>query len=131
PTRLTAVVAGIVPVIPAGDDEIAVLLDLGVIQHYQLRVALDPPRPERLWISTDDPAAVVADARPLLPANIRILTAADAAGRTVLGAAATALWLAAWGCLVLGAVAVAAAVRVGGDARRADVAVLRALGLTA
>lgn len=131
PSRITAEVTAIVPVIPSADDPVAMLLDLGIIQHYQLRVSLEPPLPEHLWIATDDAETVIADARPLLPANVRLTSADDPGGRTVLGAAATGLWLAAWGCLVLGAVAVAAAVRVGGDARRADVAVLRALGLSA
>jgi hypothetical protein len=128
--RLDTVVAAIVPAIPGAPFETAVMIDLGVVQHYQLRVADVASQPTELWIASDDPEAVGVALRGVLPANARINTADDPAGRTVLGSAVTALWLGAAGCGVLAVIALLAVVRAQLRSRRLDVAVLRALGLT-
>jgi cell division protein FtsX len=129
--RISAPVTAIAPVIPGAQDSSAVLLDIGLIQHYILRVAMDQPRTGRLWLGTGDADRVIEEARPLLPANTRMIPADDEAGRTALSSAATALWVGALGCVVLAVIAVAAAVRVSSRERRDDVHVLRALGLRA
>jgi hypothetical protein len=121
----------IVPAIPGAEYETAVLLDLGMVQHSQLRVSEDPRPPSDLWIDTGDPSGVAAAMRPDLPANARIVTADDPAGRTVLGSAAIALWAGAAGCGLLAAVAVGAVVGAQLRSRRLDIVVLRALGLDA
>ena len=129
--RLNGRVAAIVPAIPGAPIETAFLLDLGLVEHWQLRVSEVPGLPRDLWIDTDDPGAVSAALRPGLPANARIQTADDAAGRAVLGSAAIALWVAAAGCGLLAAVAVGAVVGAQLRSRRLDIVVLRALGLDA
>ena len=68
--------------------------------------------------------------RHLLPANARIDTAADAAGRTVLATAALAWWLGAAGCGLLALLTLVTVGRGQLRSRRGDVAILRALGLT-
>jgi predicted lysophospholipase L1 biosynthesis ABC-type transport system permease subunit len=52
----------------------------------------------------------------------------DPAGRTVLGSAASALWLGAAGCLVLAVITVIAVARAQLRSRRLDVVALRAIG---
>jgi hypothetical protein len=124
-------VAAIVPAIPGAELETSVLLDLGVVEHGQLRLSEQPRLPRDLWIDTADPAGVAAALRPDFPANARFVTADDPAGRAVLGSAAIALWVGAAGCGLLAAVAVGAVVGAQLRSRRLDIVVLRALGLDA
>lgn len=127
--QLDVVVAGIVPVVPTSPTAVALLIDLGVLQHYSLRLTERQPGATDLWISSDDPATTAAAVREALPANTRLETAADPAARDFLGSATTALWLAAAGCAVLAVAGVAAAGRSLRRERRRGIAILRALGL--
>lgn len=127
--RLSCVVAGIVPVVPGTSNETALLLDLGVIQHYQLRTSEVPAAPRDLWVTTADPAGVQSALRDVLPANTRIDSRDDEAGRDVLGAAATTLWAAALCVGALALIGIASSARARLRVGRNDVAVLRALGL--
>jgi predicted lysophospholipase L1 biosynthesis ABC-type transport system permease subunit len=129
--RTTASIAMITPAIPGADLETAVLLDLGYVLHQQLRLHGDPEAPREFWVDTAHPDEVAAALRPQLPANTRMQSADDPAGRTVLGSAALALWLGALGCLVLAMITVVAVVRAQLRSRRLDVVVLRAIGLGA
>ena len=126
--RTNATVTQIVPAIPGATLEAALLIDLGYVTHEQLRMADAPDLPREFWIDTADPEATAAALRPVLPPNTRMQSAADPAGRTVLGSAANALWLGALGCLVLALIAVVAVVRAQLRSRRLDVVVLRAIG---
>lgn len=129
--RLNCTIAGIIPAIPGSPTESAALLDLGIVQHFQLRTSEIPAAPRDLWITADDPESAAPALQDVLPANTRIESARDPVGRRILGSAALALWAAA-GCIVLLAligVAASAASRL--RTGRNDVAVLRALGLTA
>lgn len=128
--RLTCVVRGVVPAIPGTGVDAALLIDLALVQHFQLRVAETPPAPSTAWVDTDEPDAAIAEARALLPANTRFDLADDRAGRQVLGAGALVLWIGAIGCLVLAAAGVAAAAGSELRIRRGDLGVLRALGLS-
>jgi hypothetical protein len=128
--RIDTEVVAVVPAIPGAPFDTALMLDLAVVQHYQLRVAEAASQPTELWIASADADAVSVSLRPVLPANARISTAEDPAGRTVLGSAVVALWLGAIGCGVLAIIAILAVVRAQLRSRRLDVAVLRALGLT-
>ncbi|MEO7896111.1 MAG: FtsX-like permease family protein, partial [Pseudolysinimonas sp.] len=129
--RLNAVVAGIVPAIPGAPTDTALLMDLAVVQHFQLRIAEEPARPRDVWVATDQPQAVAHEIRELFPANAQIDSARDPAGRQVLGSAAIALWAGAAVCGVLALIGVAAAARAQLRSRRGEVAVLRAIGLGA
>jgi hypothetical protein len=129
--RTNATVAMIVPAIPGADVESAVMVDLGLVLHDRLRVKGTPDPTRDLWVNTADPDAVAAALRLQLPANTRMQTSDDSSGRVVLGSAATALWLGALGCLVLAVIAIVAVVRAQLRARRLDVVVLRAIGLSA
>jgi hypothetical protein len=128
--QLVVDVVGIVPVVPTSPTAVALLLDLTVVQHYGLRLTDRQPGSTDLWISTDDPVGTLADVRELLPANSRIDSAGDPAGRELLGSAVIALWLAAGGCAVLAVAGVVAAGRSLRRERRSGIAILRALGLS-
>jgi hypothetical protein len=139
--RMTWEITGIVLAIPGAPNDAAVLADLAVVQHYQLRTTGRPdifgdawvqtPPFRDLWISSADPVATADALRPLLPATARIESALDPAGRQVLGSAAAALWWGTAACGLLAIIAVGAASRAQLRSRRADIAVLRALGLSA
>ncbi|HTL41609.1 MAG TPA: FtsX-like permease family protein, partial [Pseudolysinimonas sp.] len=126
--RTTGQVALIIPAVPGADLETALMLDLGYVLHHRLRVEPTPDLPTVLWVDTADPEAAAAAFRHQLPANTRMHSAGDPAGRTVLGSAATALWLGAAGCLVLAMITVIAVARAQLRSRRVDVVVLRAIG---
>lgn len=128
--RLDCVVAAIVPVVPGAPDESAVLIDLGVIQHFQLRTTPIPADPRDLWIASDDPAATALAVRAELPANTRIDSALDPVGRGILGSAATVLWAAALGVVLLAIIGIASSASARVRSARTDIAVLRALGLS-
>jgi len=127
--RTNATIAMIVPAIPGAEFETAAMVDLGLVLHNRVRVQDVPESPRDFWIDTADPESVAAALRPDLPANTRLTTSGDPAGRIVLGSAANALWLGALGCLVLAIIAVVAVVRAQLRSRRVDVVVLRAIGL--
>jgi hypothetical protein len=128
--RLAAEVTAITPAVPSSPTGGAVLIDLAITQHYAARASVFIPAPTNIWVVADDPTPIAAEMRALLPANARIDSATDPVGREVLGAAAVALWVAAGGCALLAVVGVAAAGRATRRERSADVAVLRALGLS-
>jgi hypothetical protein len=130
-SQIDGVVAAVVPVIPNVPSEFALALDLGVLEHFQLKTGSPPPGPGDLWIGTDDADATIAAATGIVGPGARIDRADNPTSRTILGSAATALWATALACLALGVIAIAAATRQQHRSRRGDVAVLRALGLAA
>jgi hypothetical protein len=127
--RFNAEVVGVVPAIPGAPTDTALLMDLTVVQHLQLRVSEEPAPPRDVWVATADPEAVAQSLRSVFPANAQIVSAGDPSGRQVLGSAAIALWAGAAVCGVLALIGVAAAARAQLRSRRGEVAVLRAIGL--
>lgn len=127
--RLNWDVAAVVPVIPGAPTETAVMVDLAVVQHYELRATEVPPEPRDLWLRTDSPDDLRGVIRPLLPASARIDTVDDPAALAVLGSPRLALWAAAVASVLLALIAVLSSVRARIGWGRNDVAALRALGL--
>jgi hypothetical protein len=128
--RLDCIVAGVLPAVPGAAHESAVLIDLGVVQHYQLRTTEVPADPRDLWIGSGDPTATASAVRAELPANTRIDSALDPVGRGILGSASVALWAAAIGVLLLAIIGIATSASARLRSARTDIAVLRALGLS-
>lgn len=128
--RVTADIAGVAPAIPGAATESALLLDLTLVQHLQLRSVQVPATPRDLWLAAASPGEVKDAVRPLLPGNTRIETIADPAARQVLGSPRTVFWAAAVCFVLLSLVAVASSLRARGRWGRNDVATLRALGLS-
>jgi hypothetical protein len=129
PERTDGKIVQIVPAIPGAPLENAVLVDLGLVLHGQLRVQEVPQSPREFWAGSADPEDAAAAIRTVVPANTLIEVTGDPAGRTVLGSAAIALWLGAGGCGVLAIITLLAVVRAQLRSRRIDVVVLRAIGL--
>jgi ABC-type antimicrobial peptide transport system permease subunit len=127
--RMDGEIVSVVPAIPGAPTNIALLIDLGVIQHFQLRTTEQPAQVRDVWVRSDEPEAVARAIRAFFPANAQIDTAGDSAGRQVLGSATTALWAGAVGCGILALIGVAVAARAQLRSRRGEVAVLRAVGL--
>ncbi len=75
--RLDCIVAAVVPAVPGAPKELAALIDLGVVQHFQLRTTEVPAAPRDLWAAATDPAAAAAALRPVLPADARVASALD------------------------------------------------------
>ena len=129
--QFNASVAGIAPAIPGSRTDSAVLMDLTVTLHVQLRVDELPGETTDLWVATDEQTQVRDAIRPLLAANTRIDVASDPVGRQVLGAAAISLWAVALGCALVAVIAVSSAATARTRWGRGDIAALRALGVGA
>ena len=129
-TRIDAVVVDVVAAVPGAESGLAALIDLTTMQRTALETADLPATPTGAWIATADPDAVAAAARETLPPNTRIRVAEDPAGRTVVGATAVALGVAAALCGLLALVTLIGVARAERRSRAGDVDVLRALGLS-
>ncbi|WP_402464233.1 ABC transporter permease family protein [Isoptericola aurantiacus] len=129
-----------VPGQPAAD---AVLVDLGALDAALLRTTEDLPRPAEVWVASDapdDPVAVarLADAVATAvraqapdPAAVEVRTVQDAAGSDAGSPVRFAFLLAAVGATALALVGLAAVAVSGMGGRRAEVVVLRSVGLGA
>ena len=129
--RLVGIVAGVVDSIPGARSSNAVLMDLSVNNHFQLRSDLVPGTTTDLWVAAEDPDRVRADIGASLPADTRIDTRTDPFGTQVLGAASVALWAAALCCVLIAIVAVASASRSRLRWGREEIGSLRAIGVGA
>ena len=127
--RISWRIAAVIPVVPGTPTDSAVLVDLAVVQHFQLRATETPSNPRDLWLRADAPQALRESLHPLLPASARIDIADDPAALLVLGSPRIVLWVAAGASLLLALVAVIASVGARVRAGQSDVATLRALGL--
>ncbi|MDO5676077.1 MAG: FtsX-like permease family protein [Propionibacteriaceae bacterium] len=126
--RLPAVVADVVPALPGIATAQGVMADSAAVSSY-LSTTPNPLRwPSEMWASIDaDPTTVRAEA-----ARVPGITAVEIADDTPAptGAAARSLWIAAGSALLLSLTGLAAAAATQLAARRSEVAVLRAMGMT-
>ena len=130
-TELNAEVTAIVQAIPGADGDVALLIDLAVINHLHQRVSREPAASTDLWVTTPQQQQVQQSVRSIVPANARVELSDDPVGRQVLGTASISLWAAALCCLLFALVAVAAASSSRLRWGRADFASLRAIGMNA
>lgn len=128
--RVDAVVVDVIAAVPSAESGLSALVDLTAIQRTALEAAEAPAIPTGAWIASDAPEVAAAQAREALPPNTRIRLADDPAGRTVIGATATALSAAALLCGLLAILTLVAVARAERRSRASDVDVLRALGLS-
>ncbi|MBM7505606.1 hypothetical protein ACFPER_00715 [Agromyces aurantiacus] len=124
-----AEVAGIVPVVPAGDR--AVLADLGAVTAAAFSSDAGVPQHDELWLAADEPAAVADALLQDRTTPITVTTRADVSSDRLVAPALTALWIGAAGAAMFALVALAALVAALAAARAGETAVLRALGTTA
>ncbi|MBB1508623.1 ABC transporter permease [Tessaracoccus sp. MC1756] len=126
--RIPAVVAAVTPALPGLTTELGVLADSGAVSAH-LATTANPLRwPSELWATLDgDPSAVRAAAAQV-PGVSALRTPDETPIRTA--TAARSLWIAAGSALLLSLTGLAAAAATQLAARRPEVAVLRALGMT-
>ncbi|WP_213816498.1 FtsX-like permease family protein [Glaciihabitans sp. dw_435] len=127
PATLTATVTAI----PGSASSLAFAADITAVDSLSLATGTQPARTSAVWISTAHPAAVAAEVIRSATSPALVATAASSSVDTTLAPAINAFWLAAAGAIVLALIALAASIRGDSRARRAEVSVLRALGLTA
>jgi hypothetical protein len=126
---LSAVVKGVVPVIPGLTVNDGVLADLGAVQDAVLRAGLNNTAASEWWIATDSPAAVSHWLAHRVPVGAAIETRDAVPADEVLASANTIVWIAALAIALLGMLAVAAGLIAEVRARSEQVSLLRALGV--
>lgn len=126
--RFPAVVAEVIRAVPGVTAPRGVIVDANAVSGYLSTTTSALRWPSELWASTDgDPAAARASAARL-PGIGSARIAPEAPARTA--TAARSLWIAAGSALLLSLTGLAAAAATQLGARRSEVAVLRALGMT-
>jgi hypothetical protein len=126
---LQGTVAGVVAAVPGTSDQSAVLVDLRALDDQMLRTAPTVPRLGSIWLATPDPQRVALAAQQAAGADAVVTDASGAFVARFMASAVAALWLGAAGCALLAVVAVAAAALSALRDRRAEVVVLRAVGV--
>lgn len=126
---LQGTVAGVVAAVPGTSDQSAVLVDLRALDDQMLRTAPTVPRLGSIWLATPDPQRVALAAQQAAGADAVVTDASGAFVARFMASAVAALWLGAAGCALLAVVAVAAAALSALHDRRAEVVVLRAVGV--
>lgn len=120
-------IAAITATLPGMSSAHPALADLNALNDYLLRVSFVVPSANQVWLSTDGPVSL-GDA---LPDGATVVTPATATDSSFAAPAERALWVAAIGSLLLAAISLAAVALTVARARRGEVAVLRAVGLSA
>lgn len=123
-------VVGISPVIPGTRTGEGVLVDLAVIQDSAFLLGLDNISAHEWWVATVDPAAAAAEVKKRAPSSTLVSTAAPSVAERVLESARTVVWIAGAATALLALLAVAAGLLTELRARRDEVDVLRAVGIS-
>jgi hypothetical protein len=125
-----AVVAGIVPVIPAAGDD-GLLADLGALSRATFVADAGVPATTERWLATPDPEGVANALERDRTSPLTVSTRTDASSAPLIAPAVAALWAGAAGALLFALIAVVALVAALGRARFGEVVVLRVLGVPA
>ena len=128
--RTACVIMAIIPGVPAATTEASVLMDSAIVDGLLLRDDDNPAAPRQFWVDTDQPAAVASALRADLPPQVRIDALALDPARVMLSSAVTALLVGALGAALLAVVAVSTVAGAQLRSRRAEVVILRAVGLS-
>jgi hypothetical protein len=128
-------VAGVVPVIPGVAQERALLVDRSQLTAMLTAAGASHPVTNEVWISSSDPAATVVAARQVVSGRGEAISAAEIAADLLTSPASrqavVVFWLVAAVVALLAVVGVLVAAAVVASQRRAELAVLRALGMSA
>ncbi|GAA4891912.1 hypothetical protein GCM10025789_06140 [Tessaracoccus lubricantis] len=126
--RVPAVVTAVTPALPGLTNPFGVLAESGTVAA-QLATTSTPLRwPSQLWATVDGDPGEVRAAAARLPGVTAVRSPDEAPDRTA--TAARSLWIAAGCALLLSLTGLASASATQLTARRSEVAVLRALGMT-
>jgi hypothetical protein len=128
---VTATVAAISPAIPGAAREFAAMIDLATLRRVELRLYDGHPLASQAWVASATPNATADALRAALPAAVGVTSLENDQARSILGSAAVALWIGAIGAAVLALLALVTVVEAQLSSRRAEVVLLRALGVDA
>ncbi|GAA3733266.1 ABC transporter permease [Leifsonia bigeumensis] len=129
---VTSTVAAIAPVLPGAPSPNQALADLNQLNDYLLRASPVVPRANQVWLSAGGPTVIDSEALDTsLPDGATIVTPANATDNSFAAPAELALWIAAIGCLLLAVISLGAVALTVARARRGEVVVLRAVGISA
>jgi len=129
-TSIDAVVSALTPLLPGTASRLAVGTDLRALDAVSLRPGSEPALTDAVWISTGSPDAVADEVAGAATSTAIVTTPASTSSNPVVAAALVAFWLAAVAAALLALVAVSAFFVDDFRARRDEIAVLRALGLS-
>lgn len=123
-------IAGIVAAVPGTSDPSAVLVDQRALADAALRTQPAPPRLGMVWLATDRPDEVAAAAQQAAGSDAVVTDASGDFVARFMSSAVVSLWLGTAGCALLALVAIGATIAALLRGRRAEVAVLRAVGMS-
>jgi hypothetical protein len=137
-TAVPLEVVGTVAEVPGQSRAAAVLVDLGTLDAALLRTAPGLPRPGEVWVAATSPDAVPALAQDAAataraaapePGTVTVTTVADAAGADAGSPVRLVFLVVAAGAVLVALLGLAAVAVTTTAGRRAEVVVLRALGV--
>lgn len=130
-SRLPVVVAAITDAVPSVDGPEGILMDATAFSQSLARRNLEVPKPDEMWARVaGDPSAARA-AIAAMPGVVAATAFEPSPGSGTARVAAQALWVAAACALALAIAGLAASAATMAATRRPEVAVLRALGMSA
>lgn len=124
---------GGIAAVPGNASSRAALADLPSLQNAFLRTAQDVPAITAIWLDagTGDPATIARLAQEQLGPRAEVVSTAAGVADAVAEPARVVYWIAAVAALLLALPAIAAVALTQATARRGEVAVLRAVGMSA
>ncbi|GAB2459523.1 FtsX-like permease family protein [Conyzicola lurida] len=126
----TATVTAIVDRVPGSASRLAVATDLDTLGARSLATGRVPVVTTGVWYATATPDAVAAEVPLLATRDAAVSTASTTSSAPVVAASLSTFWIAAGTAGLLALIALAAFLLADARARRDDLGVLRALGLT-
>lgn len=126
-----AVVVGTAPLVPGASSSASVIADLPSLENGWLRNSEQVPALHEVWMSSDDRAATALAAERPAGGRTHVLQATGILTSRFIDSAVTGLWFGALGSAAFAIIALLATVATTLRRRAGEVAVLRAIGLTA
>ncbi len=120
-------ISGVVPFVPGVQSRFGIVADFGAFNNYVLSTSPIVPAANQVWVATSNASALTG----ALPDGATAVTASTAVNSDFAVPAERALWIAAAGGLLLAAISLGAVALTVARARRGEIAVLRAVGVSA
>ncbi|MEO6942954.1 MAG: FtsX-like permease family protein, partial [Terrimesophilobacter sp.] len=120
-------ISAIAPLLPGVQSPNSIVVDLNALTEYVLGSSTVIPVANQIWLATSGPVSLGS----VLPEGATLVTPETALDTTFAAPAELALWIAAIGCLLLAAISLGAVALTVARSRRGEIAVLRAVGISA
>ena len=127
--HVRAVVAGTSRVLPGGGTGPRVLADLGAVSIQLLSDTTSVPAANQIWLQSNSPSSTAAAARTVAGADATVTAVGDGTSSGLVRPVVVVFWVAAITSVVLAVLALATLAVTLSRQRRAEVVVLRSLGL--